>query len=137
MGGGGSRRCAFGGGGVAAGSGQVWTGPSCSSRAYPTAFIAISVLCVLSRPLAYFLAPRVQTPTSLARVKAMGSRVLGFTVWSQALETKSRSWRIFYVPCLGSFVLRRARLRWPLLATLPTLTGHWGHGGLVVREVKC
>ena len=37
----------------------------------------------------------------------------------------------------GRLYFGRARLRWPDLATLPTLRGLQGHGGLMVREVKC
>ena len=107
----------------------MWTCHYRSSRACPVAFIAFSVLRVLSRPQALFVTPRVQIPTSMAGVRVVGSWVLGFTAWSHvALVIEFGLWHTFCVPCLGSPILRVCSLALASLGHTPYAQRSPWHG---------
>ena len=79
--------------------GQVWTRHCRSSRACPTAFIALSVHRVFYWPMALFVFQTGPSPYLPGWGQGCGLRVPGFTAWSHAsLDTESGSWQLFSVP---------------------------------------
>ena len=121
------------GGGGGRAIGQVWTRYCRSSRACPTAFIALSVHHVFVRPMALFVFQTVPCPCPPGWGQSCGPRVLGFTAWAHCTrDTESGSWRLCGVPYLGVRYLGCACLRWPLLAT-----HRFGGGGAPPMQVPC
>ena len=77
--------------------GQVWTRHCRSSRACPTAFIALSVHHVFVRPLALLVFHTVPCPCLPGWGKSCGPQVLGFTAWGHCThDTESGSWRSMF-----------------------------------------
>ena len=105
--------------------GQVWTRHCRSSRACPTAFIALFVHHMFIQPLASLVFQTIPRPCLRGWGQGCRPRVLGFTSWAHySHDTESGSWRLCGVPCLGLPVyLGCACWRWPLLATHPWLCG--------------
>ena len=114
--------------GAGAAIGQVWTCHCRSSRACPTAFIALSVHHMFVRPVALLVFQTIPDPCLPGWGQSCGPQVLGFTAWGhRTRDTESGSWRVCGVPCLGVRYHGRACLRWPLLAAHPWLRGSPGH----------
>ena len=111
--------------GTGAAIGQVWTHHCRSSRACPTAFIALSVHHMFVRPVAVLVFQTVPCPCLPGWGQSCGPQVLGFTAWAHySHDTESGSWRVCGVPCLGlPLYFGGGCLCWPLLATHPWLCG--------------
>ena len=124
------------GGGGWATIGQVWTRHRRSSRACPTAFMALSVHHVFIRPLALLVFQTVPGPCLPGWGQGCGT---GFWALPPGHTTHMILGPGRGVPCLGlPIYFGCACLRWPLLATHPWLCGlprSWRARGATGQEL--